>query len=108
MWIDGGPNPLFKLVRPDPRTATAQEAAEMARVVSFPARIVLAGNGGDLVAKGVEKALVPVFKRTPIGLLDALAVAVGVHSVTLIIFGAHYGYITSIWRFIASLIAHFI
>jgi hypothetical protein len=54
------------------------------------------------------KVLTPVFKSTPVGLLDALAVAIGVHSVTLIILGIQYGYITSAWRFVASLLAHFI
>jgi hypothetical protein len=107
MYVDGGPNPLFRLIRPEPGPASPEEAVAMAKVLAFPAKALLS-SGGDLAAKGVERALTPILKKTPGWLLDALALAIGMYSLPAIILGIQYGYITSIWRFLSSLIAHFL
>jgi hypothetical protein len=102
-----GPNPQFGWIRPISDPPCPQDAADEAKGFALAPRLFLPSPVDGIAAKGVELTLAPVFRRTPVWLLDALIYALAQASLPAVVLGIHYGYVTSWWHLLWKFATHF-
>jgi hypothetical protein len=113
MWIQDGPNPMMRMwahtlsVVPRDEMTSANDAKAVAKVMVFPAKIVLGTvGGGDLATKLGERVIERALRRRPRWIVEVAALLLAQASLPLVALGVQYGYITSFWKLLSSFLAH--
>lgn len=87
--------------------ASDADVAFVAKTVAFPVKTV-AYPGFDVAGKITEKSVTSALNGAPVWLVDTLGIVAFSLIMQAAVWGLYLGYVSSGWKLVSSLIAHYL
>lgn len=93
--------------RPSSEPASDSDVAFVAKTVAFPVKTV-AYPGFDVAGKIAERSVASALNGAPVWLVDTLGIVAFSLIMQAAIWGLYLGYVSSGWKLLSGLVAHYL